>query len=148
MKLIPLACHGITDNTIYAPLKREVLVCEIEILRTLNGQHFCMALKSVYETARAIFVVTEYCAGGEMMEYVSKQEEDLRTDDVSRVAFQMFDAVNYCAQNNIIHRDIKPEVRQFSLMTCQFLAAKHHISLINLEHYVCYPSTRSRLAID
>jgi serine/threonine protein kinase len=97
------------DNTIYAPLKPEILKSEVEILRTLNGEHYCMALKSVYETSRAIFVVTEYCAGGEMMEYVAKQEEDLRTDDVSRVAFQMLDAVNHCAQNNIIHRDIKPE---------------------------------------
>lgn len=112
-KLILLFCRGDTDNTIYAPLKREVLACEIEILRTLKGQHFCMALKSVYETPRAIFMVTEYCAGGEMMEYVSKQEDDLRTDDVSRVAFQMLDAVNHCAQHSIIHRDIKPEVRPF-----------------------------------
>lgn len=98
------------DNTLYAPLKREVLVCEIEILRTLSGQHYCIGLTSVYETARAIFTVLEYCAGGEMMEYVSKQQEDLRTDDVSRIAFQMLDAVNHCAQHNIIHRDIKPEV--------------------------------------
>jgi serine/threonine protein kinase len=97
------------DNTLYAPIKAEILQCEVSILRTLNGEHCCMALKGVYETARAIFVVTEYCAGGEMMEYVSKQEEDLRTDDVSRIAFQMLDAVNHCAQNKIIHRDIKPE---------------------------------------
>lgn len=101
------------DNTIYAPLKAEILQCEVEILRTLNGEHYCMALKSVYETSRSIFVVTEYCAGGEMMEYISKQEEDLRTDDVSRIAFQMLDAVNHCAQNNIIHRDIKPENLMF-----------------------------------
>lgn len=99
------------DNTLYAPLKREVLACEIEILRALNGQHFCIGMRSVYETARAIYMVIEYCAGGEMMEYVSKQQEDLRTDDVSRIAFQMLDAVNHCAQHNIIHRDIKPEVR-------------------------------------
>ena len=97
------------DNTIYAPLKPHILQCEVEILRTLSGGHYCMALKSVFETPRAIFVVTEYCGGGEMMEYVSKQEEDLRTDDVSRIAFQMLDAVNHCAQNSIIHRDIKPE---------------------------------------
>lgn len=82
---------------------------EVEILRTLKGEHHCMKLMNVYETVRAIFMVTEYCAGGEMMEYISKQEEDLRTDDVSRIAFQMLDAVNHCATHNIIHRDIKPE---------------------------------------
>jgi len=105
------------DNTIYAPLKPGILQGEVQMLRTLNGEHYCMALKSVYETTRAIFVVTEYCAGGEMMEYISKQEEDLRTDDVSRVAFQILDAVNHCAQNNIIHRDIKPENIMFQYPT-------------------------------
>lgn len=82
---------------------------EVDMLRKLNGEHYCMKLMNVYETARAIFMVTEYCAGGEMMEYVSKQDEDLRTDDVSRVAFQLLDAVNHCAKHSIIHRDIKPE---------------------------------------
>jgi calcium-dependent protein kinase len=97
------------DNTLFAPMKPEVLQCEVTILRTLAGEHYCMALTGVYETLRVIYVVTEYCAGGEMMEYVSKQEEDLRTDDVSRIAFQMLDAVHHCASHNLIHRDIKPE---------------------------------------
>jgi serine/threonine protein kinase len=105
------------DNTLYAPVKPEILQCEVYILRTLAGEHYCMALKGVYETARAIYLVTEYCGGGEMMEYVSKQEEDLRTDDVSRIAFQMLDAVNHCAQHNIIHRDIKPENVMFEFPT-------------------------------
>ena len=87
----------------------EVLQCEVDILRTLAGQHYCLFLVAVYETPRMIFMVTEYCSGGEMMEYVANQEEDLRTDDVSRIAFQMLDAVNHCAKHNIIHRDIKPE---------------------------------------
>lgn len=105
------------DNTLYAPLKPEILLGEVQILRTLNGEHYCMALKGVYEAPRAIYVVTEFCAGGEMMEYISKQEEDLRTDDVSRIAFQMLDAVNHCAVHNIIHRDIKPENIMFQYPT-------------------------------
>ena len=97
------------DNTLYAPLKAEVLQCEVDILRTLAGGHYCLGLMGVFETSRSILMVTEYCAGGEMMEYVANQEEDLRTDDVSRIAFQMLDAVDHCAKHDIIHRDIKPE---------------------------------------
>ena len=67
-----------------------------------------MNLVAVYETSRVILLITEYCAGGEMMEYISKQEEDLRTDDVSRIAFQLLDAINHCAKHDIIHRDLKP----------------------------------------
>lgn len=96
-------------NTLYAPLKPEVLQGEVQMLRTLAGKHFCMSLTGVYETSRVILLVTELCAGGEMMEYLAKQEEDLQTDDVSRIAFQMLDAINHCARNDIIHRDIKPE---------------------------------------
>jgi calcium/calmodulin-dependent protein kinase I len=105
------------DNTLFAPLKPEILQGEVNMLRSLGGAHFCLLLIGVYETPRAILMVTEYCAGGEMMEYVSKQEEDLRTDDVSRVSFQMLDAVNHCAKHGIIHRDIKPENVMFQYPT-------------------------------
>jgi serine/threonine protein kinase len=31
----------------------------------------------------------------------------LRTEDISRISFQLFDAVSHCAKHGIIHRDIK-----------------------------------------
>jgi serine/threonine protein kinase len=52
---------------------------------------------------------------GDMMEYVSKQADDLRTDDVSRIAFQLLSAVDHCARHNVIHRDIKAENVMFTL---------------------------------
>eukprot|EP00986_Skeletonema_menzelii_P019418 scaffold27971_cov303-Skeletonema_menzelii.AAC.1 len=47
-----------------------------------------------------------------MMPYVSKAFQDtggLRTEDVSRISYQLWSAVNHCANHNVIHRDIKPE---------------------------------------
>ena len=47
-----------------------------------------------------------------MMPYVSKAFQDtggLRTEDVSRISYQLWSAVNHCAKHNVIHRDIKPE---------------------------------------
>jgi hypothetical protein len=105
------------DNTLYAPMKPDILQGEVNMLRTLGGKHFCLELKGIYETPKVILMVTEYCAGGEMQEYVSKQEEDLRTDDVSRISFQMLDAIAHCARHNIIHRDIKPENAMFQFPT-------------------------------
>jgi len=96
------------DNVLYAPLKQEVLQSEVEMLRILGGKHYCLKLYSVYETPKSIYLVTELCGGGEMMQYVSQQDE-LRTEDVSRIIFQLLDAVHHCASHNIIHRDIKPE---------------------------------------
>jgi serine/threonine protein kinase len=97
------------DNTLYAPIKAEVLQREVNILRTLNGKNYCLKMVAVFESPRVIYLVTEFCAGGETFQYISRQEEDLRTDDVSRIAFQLLSAVDHCAKHHIIHRDIKPE---------------------------------------
>lgn len=111
----PLACKTLRkgvvfkDNVLYAPLKPEILKGEIAMLRALKTDktNFCLKLHSIYETPRLILMVTELCAGGEMMEYVAKQDKDLRTEDVSRIAFQLLTAIDCCAKHHIIHRDIK-----------------------------------------
>ena len=59
-------------------------------------------------------MVTEYCEGGEMMPFVasafdpSKATGGLRTEDVSRICYQLLSAVDHCARHRVIHRDIKP----------------------------------------
>mmetsp|Transcript_5212 Transcript_5212/g.11171 ORF Transcript_5212/g.11171 Transcript_5212/m.11171 type:complete len:471 (-) Transcript_5212:116-1528(-) len=98
------------DNTLYAPMKPEHLKMEIDILKALNGSKCNLSLDSVYESSSKIYVVTECCSGGEMLEYTSKTFSDgLSTDDVSRIAYQLLGAVDHCAKHNVIHRDIKPE---------------------------------------
>jgi len=101
-------------NTVYAPLKPEVLKREVEILKKLNGEDFCLKMFAVYETTRVIYVITELCSGGDMIQYVSRREEDLRTDEVSRISYQLLTAVDHCAKNNVINRDIKPENIMFT----------------------------------
>lgn len=119
------------DNVLYSPIKPEVLCMEIDILRTLAGKCYCLKLCNIFESTRSIYIITEYCSGGEMMNYISnlmKQsavvaEEsavttpspayDLRSDDVSRIAFQLLSAVHHCCKHHIIHRDIKPENSMF-----------------------------------
>jgi serine/threonine protein kinase len=97
------------DHILYAALPPEILLGEIDMLRTLNGEHYCMKLVAIYETPKSLLMVTDCYTGGEMMEYISKQKEDLRTEDISRISFQLLSAVNHCGNNKIIHRDIKPE---------------------------------------
>lgn len=118
VKAKPYACKylkkGFTfkDGTIYTPMKKNVLEGEVEILRRLDGQHYTLKLVQVYESPSTIYVITELCEGGEMMPWVSTAFKDtagLRSDDVSRVAFQLFSAVDHCKKHKVIHRDIKPE---------------------------------------
>jgi serine/threonine protein kinase len=101
------------DNTIYSPVKREVLRGEVEMLRRLNGECYTLRLIDVYESNSAIYIITEYCEGGEMLSWASNAFADargggLRTEDVSRISHQLWSAVDHCARHRVIHRDIKP----------------------------------------
>ena len=62
------------DNTIFAPIKADVLQCEVNILRKLNGKRYCCKLEAVYETPRIIYLVTEFCAGGKWLFIIGNQE--------------------------------------------------------------------------
>lgn len=97
------------DNVLYSPLKPHVLKGEIAMLQTLQGQHYCLPLRGVYESPKLIYVVTDVCEGGEMMEYVSNLDCDLSVRDVTTIAFQLMDALAHCEAHNILHRDVKPE---------------------------------------
>lgn len=107
---------GVTfkDNTIYSPLKPEVLRRECNILRVLRGQCYNLKLIAIYESPSTIRIVTEYCSGGDMTQYVINaygkgEATGLRTEDVSRISYQLLSAVDHCARHGVIHRDIKPE---------------------------------------
>ena len=110
------------DNTLYTPLKKEALVAEVEILRRLAGQCYNLRLVDVYESNSLIYIITEYCEGGMMMSWVTKafggagggnnntdSADGLRTEDVSRISYQLWSALAHCAKHNVIHRDIKPD---------------------------------------
>jgi len=120
----PYACkilrkgYQYKDNVIYSPIKPDVLRGEVEMLRALQGRRYCLELVAVYESPRQIHMILEFCAGGEMMEYFAVQKDDLRTEDVSRIAFQLLSAVDHCARNRVMHRDIKPENGTYILLIC------------------------------
>ena len=115
----PIACKILRkgmqfkDNTLYSAIKPHVLQTECGILQKLGGKHHNLKLVGIYESPSTLYILTEYMTGGDMFEYVSQYYgateggEGLRTEDVSRMSFQLLDAVNHCAKHGIIHRDIK-----------------------------------------
>jgi len=113
----PMACKILRkgaqfkNNTLYSAIKPKVLKIECKILRTLAGKHHNLPLRGIYESPSIIYIITDYCSGGDMFQYVSEnyEESGLRTEDISRISFQLFDAVSHCAKYGIFHRDIKPE---------------------------------------
>ena len=98
------------DNTLYSAIKPHVLQSECGILQLLREKRHILQVVDIYESPSSIYILTEYLSGGDMFQYVSMYYNDgggLRTEDVSRMSFQLLDAVSHCAKHGIIHRDIK-----------------------------------------
>uniref|UniRef100_A0A673VDF6 Maternal embryonic leucine zipper kinase n=1 Tax=Suricata suricatta TaxID=37032 RepID=A0A673VDF6_SURSU len=112
---VKLACHILTGemvaikimdkNALGSDLPR--VKTEIEALKNLRHQHICQ-LYHVLETANKIFLVLEYCPGGELFDYIISQ--DRLSEEETRVVFrQIVSAVAYVHSQGYAHRDLKPE---------------------------------------
>jgi len=137
------------DNTLYSPMKPDDLKMEIDILKTLNGVKCNLSLDSVFESSSKIYVVTEICSGGEMLEYTSKTFSDgLSTDDVSRIAFQLLSAVDHCANHNVIHRGKAASGRDPELLCLtQSLSTFHIASDIKPENVMFKSDSKTAVSV-
>lgn len=80
---------------------------EIEAMKNLSHQHICR-LYQVIETSTQIFMVIEYCPGGELFDYIIAK--DRLSEEETRVFFrQIVSAIAYVHSQGYAHRDLKPE---------------------------------------
>ncbi|XP_033891899.3 maternal embryonic leucine zipper kinase isoform X1 [Acipenser ruthenus] len=80
---------------------------EIEAMKNLSHQHVCR-LYHVIETAQKIFMILEYCPGGELFDYIIAK--DRLSEDEARIFFrQIVSAIAYVHSQGYAHRDLKPE---------------------------------------
>ena len=83
------------------------LFSEISILRGLKHPNI-VNLIDVFDVDNRSCFVMEYCSGGELKEYV-QNEGPLSEKEVYRIILQIVDAIRYCHNNSIVHRDLKLE---------------------------------------
>lgn len=77
---------------------------EISILRILDHP-FVLKLYEFYNLHTSMYIVTEFCSGGEML----KKTKKIPSFQAAAVMYQVFSAINYYQSKKVIHRDLKPE---------------------------------------
>ena len=96
---------------------------EIDILKKLSHPNI-VRIYEFYESKNNFYLINEYCDGGELYNYINKST--LNEQQLSVLFYQVFSGLCYLHENNILHRDMKPE---------NILISKKEKDLYNDEEY-------------
>ncbi|TNV80972.1 hypothetical protein FGO68_gene3591 [Halteria grandinella] len=80
---------------------------EIDILKNLDHPNI-LRLYEVFEDKKYIYLVTEFCQGGELFDEIIARGK-FSERDAAHVIKQLLSAISYCHTRKICHRDLKPE---------------------------------------
>lgn len=84
---------------------RQKLQAEIKIHRTLRHKYIC-EFKHFFEDKTNCYILLELCANQSMNELI-KRRKRLTETEVQYYMLHLIDAVKYCHDKNVIHRDLK-----------------------------------------
>ncbi|KAK0497999.1 kinase-like domain-containing protein [Armillaria luteobubalina] len=83
---------------------------EIVAHATVSRHPNIVTYRSTWVEEDYIFMVMDYCPGGELHNAIREKKVFYRNDSlVKQVFLQVIDAVQHCHNNQVFHRDIKPE---------------------------------------
>ena len=80
---------------------------EINLQKKLHHQNIIHQY-SVLDTETAIYIITEYCSGGELFDYIVSKRR-LPEVEACRIFQQLINGLEYLHKQKICHRDLKPE---------------------------------------
>ena len=86
----------------------ELAKTEIDILKVSQHPNI-IKLYDVFDTADYIYIVMEYCGGGDLFSYIEKRGYKLPEPKACEIIHKLSMAIFYIHSYGIVHRDLKPE---------------------------------------
>ena len=87
-------------------MNNQLIKNEIDILKKLSHPNI-VRIYEFYESNNNFYLINEYCDGGELFNYINNSK--LNEQQLSILFYQVFSGLCYLHENNILHRDMKPE---------------------------------------
>ena len=101
----------------------EYIKNELDILKKLSHPNI-VRIYEFYESENDYYLINEFCNGGELYNYINKNK--LNEQQLSIIFYQVFSGLCYLHENDVLHRDMKPE---------NILISKKEIDLLTNEEY-------------
>ena len=86
----------------------ELAKVEIDILKIAQHPNI-IKLYDVLESEHYIYIIMEYCSGGDLLSYFENHNYELPESKVCEIIHKLSMAVYYLHSYGIVHRDLKPE---------------------------------------
>ena len=86
----------------------ELAKVEIDILKVSQHPNI-IKLYDVFENENYIYIIMEYCTGGDLLSYFEYHDYELPEAKVCEIIHKLSMAVYYLHSYGIVHRDLKPE---------------------------------------
>ncbi|EQC30003.1 ULK/ULK protein kinase [Saprolegnia diclina VS20] len=101
------------ERLVRNPAERASIEKEIETMRVAveqyeNGHPNIVRLLATKESKASIFIVLEYCAGGDISSYIKQSSHGLSMAQTRNYMSQLAAGLQFLRQQHVIHRDLKP----------------------------------------